>query len=68
MTQSYGFYDECMRKFGHAGVWRNFMEFFDQLPLAALIDDKIYCVHGGISPSLPTIDDIRILQRVSEIP
>ena len=44
------------------------MELFDHLPLAAIVDDRIYCVHGGISPSLLTIDDVRILQRVSEIP
>lgn len=68
VTQSYGFYDECVRKFGHAGIWRCFMELFDHLPIAATVDDRIYCVHGGISPSLPTLDDIRTLQRVAEIP
>lgn len=44
------------------------MELFDHLPIAATVDDRIYCVHGGISPSLPTLDDIRTLQRVAEIP
>jgi len=37
------------------------MELFDHLPLAAIIDDRVFCVHGGISPSLPTIDDVRII-------
>jgi len=68
ITQSYGFYDECVRKFGHAGIWKLFMELFDHLPLAAIVDNRIFCVHGGISPSLPTIDDIRILHRVEELP
>ncbi|TNJ26803.1 Serine/threonine-protein phosphatase [Giardia muris] len=68
VTQTYGFYDEAFRKYGHAGVWKLFMELFDQLPLAAIIDDRIFCVHGGLSPSLPTIDDIRTLNRTSEIP
>lgn len=68
VTQTYGFYDECMSKFNHAGIWRTFMELFDHLPVAALVDERIWCVHGGISPSLPTIDDVRILQRVMEIP
>ncbi|KAE8301781.1 Serine/threonine-protein phosphatase [Giardia duodenalis] len=68
VTQTYGFYDEAYRKYGHAGVWKMYMELFDQLPLVAIIDERIFCVHGGISPSLPTIDDIRILNRSSEIP
>lgn len=61
VTTTYGFYEECVRKFSHAGIWRCFMELFDHLPLAAIVDGRIYCVHGGISPSLPTIDDVRIL-------
>lgn len=44
------------------------MELFDHLPVAAVVDERIWCVHGGISPSLPTIDDVRTLQRVVEIP
>lgn len=68
ITQSYGFYEECVRKYGHAGVWKLFMELFDHLSLSAIVDQKFFCVHGGISPTLPTIDDIRILSRVQEIP
>lgn len=49
-------------------MWKYFTDIFDYLPLVALIDDKILCVHGGLSPSTPNIDDIRSLERKQEIP
>ena len=68
ITQVYGFYDECLRKYGSLNVWKYFTEIFDCLPLVALVDDKILCVHGGLSPTTPSIDDIRGLERKQEIP
>ena len=59
----YGFYDECLRKYGNADVWRNFMELFDALPLAALTDSGIFCPHAGLSPSLDSLEDISTLDR-----
>lgn len=67
-TQVYGFYDECVRKYGSLNVWRACVEVFDMLPLAALIEEKVLCVHGGISPHLPMISDINKLERKKEIP
>lgn len=52
ITQVYGFYEECNRKFGTLNVWRCCTEVFDYLTLSALIDGKILCVHGGLSPNL----------------
>ena len=37
-------------------------------PFPAIIDDKIFCVHGGLSPSINTLDQIRILDRKQEVP
>lgn len=68
ITQVYGFYDECVRKYGSANVWRLFTDLFDYLPLAALVESQVFCVHGGLSPSIDTIDQIRGLTRFAEIP
>lgn len=58
ITQVYGFYEECIRKYGSANVWRYCCEIFDYLSLAAIVDDKILCVHGGLSPSINTLDQV----------
>ena len=63
VTQVYGFYDECVRKFGSLNIWRSCMGVFDCLPLAAVIENKILCVHGGISPKIEKLDDIRLIDR-----
>lgn len=68
ITQVYGFYDECMRKYGSINVWRYCTEVFDYLALAALIDNKIFCVHGGLSPTVKNIDEIRTIDRKQEVP
>jgi serine/threonine-protein phosphatase PPG1 len=47
VTQSYGFYTECSRKYGNANVWHHFTDMFDFLTLSVVINDQIFCVHGG---------------------
>ena len=65
--QVYGFYDECLRKYGNANVWKYFTDLFDYLPLTALVDSQIFCLHGGLSPSIDTLDHIRALDRLQEV-
>jgi len=68
ITQVYGFYDECLRKYGSVNVWRYCTDVFDYLSLSALIEDKVFCVHGGLSPSITTLDQIRVIDRKQEVP
>ena len=68
ITQVYGFYDECLKKFGNTNVWKYCVDVFDCLCLSAVVDNSILCVHGGLSPSLDTLDQIRDLHRVQEPP
>ncbi|KAL5140313.1 Phytochrome-associated serine/threonine-protein phosphatase [Glycine soja] len=68
LTQVYGFYDECQRKYGNANAWRYCTDVFDYLTLSAIIDGTVLCVHGGLSPDIRTIDQIRVIDRNCEIP
>ena len=43
-------------------------DLFDYLPLTALVDGQIFCLHGGLSPSIDTLDHIRALDRLQEVP
>jgi len=56
ITQVYGFYDECLRKYGNAYVWQHFTSLFDYVPLTAVVENNIFCLHGGLSPSIDTLD------------
>lgn len=69
VTQVYGFYDECVRKFGNAAVWRLCTELFDYLILGAVIPEaSVFCIHGGLSPNFDTLDEIRRIDRKREVP
>ena len=57
LTRTYGFYDEVVKKYGNHNVWTRIIEVFTYLPLAAVIDDSILCLHGGLSPELPLLDN-----------
>lgn len=63
----YGFYDECKRRY-NVRIWKLFTDLFNYLPVAALIDDKILCMHGGLSPELRNYNIINDISRPTEIP
>ncbi|ODV59382.1 type 2A-related serine/threonine-protein phosphatase SIT4 [Ascoidea rubescens DSM 1968] len=68
ITQVYGFYEECLTKYGSSTVWKYCCQVFDFLTLAAIIDGRILCIHGGLSPEIRMLDQIRIISRAQEVP
>lgn len=68
ISSVYGFYDECVRKYGNANPWKYCNEVFEYLPVGAVVEGRIFCIHGGLSPSLKTVDQIRMLDRVNGDP
>ena len=64
----YGFYDEIVQRYGHAGLWKLCNEVMDMLPMAALVENRIYCVHGGLSPDIKLADQLALIERRQEIP
>lgn len=67
INRIYGFYDECKRRF-NVRLWKIFTDCFNCLPIAAIIDEKIFCMHGGLSPDLKDLDDIRNMPRPTDVP
>lgn len=67
VTRVYGFYDECKRRC-NIKTWRTFIDTFNTLPLAAIVAGKIFCVHGGLSPVLNSMDEIRNVNRPTDVP
>lgn len=67
VTRVYGFYDECKRRC-NIKTWKTFIDVFNCLPIAAIVASKIFCVHGGLSPSLHHMDDIKRIQRPTDVP
>ncbi|GMR59958.1 hypothetical protein PMAYCL1PPCAC_30153, partial [Pristionchus mayeri] len=69
-TLSYGFHEECLAKYRSEGqnVWESFVNVFNVLPLAAIVNKKIFCVHGGLSPYMQTVEEIEKITRPLLIP
>ena len=68
ITQVYGFYDECTRKYGSVNVWRYCCDVFDYMSLGAVVDGRVFCVHGGLSPNIVSLNQIRTIDRKQEVP
>ncbi len=67
LTSFFNFKDECVYKYD-LSIYDAIMDSFDQLPLGAIVNKTFFCVHGGLSPELSTLDEIRTLNRRQEIP
>ena len=63
VSRVYGFYDECKRRFG-IKLWKSFLDVFNCLPVAAILENQIFCCHGGLSPEMfkPDVTNLEILK------
>lgn len=67
ITRMYGFYDECKRRY-NLSIWRDFCSMFNFLPISAIIDERILCMHGGLSPELQTLSQVNAIMRPQDVP
>ncbi|AYU81477.1 serine/threonine protein phosphatase pp1(5.9), putative [Leishmania donovani] len=67
INRIYGFFDECKRRYS-VKLWKLFTDTFNCMPVAGLIDGRILCMHGGLSPELHNLDQIRRILRPSDVP
>ena len=49
-------------------LWKTFTDCFNCLPIAAIIDEKIFTMHGGLSPDLQSMEQIRRVMRPTDVP
>jgi len=67
INRIYGFYDECKRRY-NIKLWKTFTDCFNCLPVAAIVDEKIMGMHGGLSPELDSMDQIKRIMRPTDVP
>ncbi|XP_033172738.1 serine/threonine-protein phosphatase alpha-2 isoform-like [Drosophila mauritiana] len=67
INRIYGFYDECKRRYT-IKLWRTFVDCYSCMPVSAIVDEKIFCCHGGLSPDLLNMNQIGQLARPCDVP
>jgi diadenosine tetraphosphatase ApaH/serine/threonine PP2A family protein phosphatase len=67
-TITFGFYHEVMNKYGDLRIWQAFQEVFKTLPICAVVDSKIFCVHGGLCPNFSLISQLALINRFASLP
>jgi serine/threonine-protein phosphatase PP1 catalytic subunit len=67
LNRIYGFYDECKRRYS-VKLWRIFADSFNCMPVSCVVEDKILCMHGGLSPDLERMAQILEIPRPTDVP
>lgn len=67
LNRIYGFFDECKRRYS-VKLWRTFGDCFNCMPACAVVAERIICMHGGLSPELDDLSQIRRMDRPVEVP
>jgi len=68
MTEHFTFRSEVINKYKDEALYELFLEIFESMPLAAVVNNDYLCMHGGISPSLTDIEEVNKLNRFIEPP
>ncbi|KAF8382150.1 hypothetical protein PRIPAC_71292 [Pristionchus pacificus] len=68
INRVYGFLEECVRRYGTQRVYMDIQDVFTVMPLSAVVGEKILCMHGGLSPVLNRLDDLRNVHRPFDDP
>lgn len=71
LNNAYGFKDECIERYNYKDgnhIWREINKSFNMLPICSILNKKIFCVHGGISPHIENIKQINEINRNCCIP
>jgi diadenosine tetraphosphatase ApaH/serine/threonine PP2A family protein phosphatase len=68
VSRRLGFCEEILRAYGSSVLWASCQSVFDLMPIAAVVDRELFCVHGGLSPDVPLISRITELNRRKEVP
>lgn len=67
INKLYGFYDECKRRYS-VKLWKIFTDVFNVMPIVACIEDRILCMHGGLSPELTNLNQLKLITRPTDVP
>ncbi|XP_022232414.2 serine/threonine-protein phosphatase alpha-2 isoform-like [Drosophila obscura] len=67
VNRVYGFFDECKRRFT-VKLWKSFVDCYNCMPVAAIIAKRIFCCHGGLSPQLKDLSNIKAIPRPCDVP
>jgi serine/threonine-protein phosphatase PP1 catalytic subunit len=62
LNKLYGFYDECKRR-TNLKMWKTISDTFNFFPIAAIISNRIFCVHGGLSPHIKNLSSLNSIKR-----
>ena len=58
MTEHFTFKEEVLQKYKDQEIYNLFLESFEAMPIAAIVNKDYLCVHGGISPDMVTVEEI----------
>ena len=67
VNRIYGFYDECKKRLS-VKVYKRFCDVFNVMPVCALVEEKVLCMHGGLAYDLKKLDQIKSIIRPTEVP